>query len=58
MATQLGSVVTQPPSDGITRLRWSPRDKLMATSWDQVCVLCVDGAAAVLIRVVKKGNQQ
>ncbi len=33
---QHGVTVAQPPTDGITRVRWSPGGKLMATSWDQV----------------------
>jgi hypothetical protein len=37
MASQLGAAVSQPPTDGVTRLRWTPGGKLMATSWDQVC---------------------
>lgn len=35
MAAQLGAAVSQPPTDGVTRVRWSPGGKLMATSWDQ-----------------------
>jgi hypothetical protein len=37
MASQLGVAVSQPPTDGVTKLRWTPGGKLMATSWDQVC---------------------
>lgn len=37
MSTQLGTPVAQPPTDGITRVRWSPSgSRLLATSWDQV----------------------
>jgi hypothetical protein len=36
MATTLGQPVEQPPTDGITRLRWTQGGSLLATSWDQV----------------------
>jgi hypothetical protein len=42
---QLGVTVAQPPTDGVTRVRWSPGGKLMATSWDQVrAEVCLIGA--------------
>eukprot|EP00879_Flechtneria_rotunda_P018537 GHRR01019450.1.p1 GENE.GHRR01019450.1~~GHRR01019450.1.p1 ORF type:complete len:276 (+),score=52.45 GHRR01019450.1:177-1004(+) len=35
MASQLGTPVAQPPTDGITRVRWSRAERLLTTSWDQ-----------------------
>eukprot|EP00775_Hariotina_reticulata_P008928 gene8928-9105_t len=39
MAQHLGTAVAEPPTDGVTRVRWSKGGKLLATSWDQTARL-------------------
>eukprot|EP00878_Enallax_costatus_P032571 GHUV01035806.1.p1 GENE.GHUV01035806.1~~GHUV01035806.1.p1 ORF type:complete len:167 (+),score=23.78 GHUV01035806.1:420-920(+) len=52
MAQQLGTAVTQPPTDGITRIRWSSAGRLLATSWDQtVRFYNYDGTPQAVVRV-------
>jgi hypothetical protein len=36
----LGMPVSQPPADGITRVRWSRGGRLLVTSWDEVRCCC------------------
>ncbi|KAF8061302.1 BUB3.2 [Scenedesmus sp. PABB004] len=45
-AAALGTPVAAPPSDGVTRLRWSSGGRLLATSWDETArVYDVEGVA-------------
>jgi len=41
MATYLGETVTSPPTDGVSRVRFSPSasNTLLASSWDGVSLV-------------------